>query len=355
VAGALGFFVVAFASATASAQAPASPPDTAAAQALFDDAKSLMKAGKYAQACPKLEESQRLDAGGGTLVALGLCYEAMGRTGSAWATWNDALSGARSEHRPDREAMAHEHIRALDGKMPRVRLVVSAPPAGLQVRRDGEVVGSAQWGTPVPIDPGTHAFDATAPGKLAWHEALAVAPGRKDYDVAIPELADTPPGVAPPPAPVPAPAPAPPSPPPPPSAVTSPPPPPLQAAPSPASPASGNSLRTASYVTGGVGVVALGVGAIFTGVAASKWSDAHAACQGTLQCHDPAAVAEGATAGHDADAATALWIVGGAGVAAGVVLFLLSTGHTDAPSSGALHVSPLVGAGTGGILLGGSL
>src|ERR1700679_2098040 len=37
--------------------------DPAAAQALFNDAKRLMSAGKYPDACPKLEESERLPPG----------------------------------------------------------------------------------------------------------------------------------------------------------------------------------------------------------------------------------------------------------------------------------------------------
>ncbi|MEO8874495.1 MAG: hypothetical protein ABI461_02820, partial [Polyangiaceae bacterium] len=49
--------------------------DTAAAQALFSDARKLMNDGKYADACPKLEESENLDPGMGTMYNLGDCYE----------------------------------------------------------------------------------------------------------------------------------------------------------------------------------------------------------------------------------------------------------------------------------------
>jgi serine/threonine-protein kinase len=345
---AAAFLLVAagLASGAPAARAQTSPADAAAAQALFDEAKALMKAGHFDQACPKLEESQRLDAGGGTLLVLGLCYESLGRTGSAWATWNDALSGARSEHRPDREKLAQEHIRALEEKMPRARVNVPTPPRGVEVRRDGELLGPAQWGTAVPIDPGTHAFDATAPGKVPWHESLVVAAERKVYEVNVPELQDA---AIPPPAPAPpapataAPAPSPPQPVPPP-------------APPPAPPASSsNPLRTAAFVSGGVAIAARGAGAILTGVASAKWSDAHAACQGTLQCHDPAAVSEGNTAGHDADAATVLWAVGGVGAAAAVLLFVVSAGHGDSAPATSLHVSPLFGGGVGGVAVGGSL
>ena len=40
------------------ANAQARPADAAAAQALFDEARALVKGGKAAEACPKFEESE---------------------------------------------------------------------------------------------------------------------------------------------------------------------------------------------------------------------------------------------------------------------------------------------------------
>src|SRR6516164_3682204 len=69
------------------AHAQASPQDQAVAQSLYDEAKTLMNAKNFVQACPKLEESQRLDPSPATEFHLADCYEQVGRTASAWAAF----------------------------------------------------------------------------------------------------------------------------------------------------------------------------------------------------------------------------------------------------------------------------
>ena len=58
----------------------AGPDERIAAEALFDEGKSLMIEGKLAVACEKLEQSQRIDPAVGTLLYLAECYEKSGRT-----------------------------------------------------------------------------------------------------------------------------------------------------------------------------------------------------------------------------------------------------------------------------------
>lgn len=91
--------------ASAHAQSSSSGEIVAAARALFDDGKRLMLEKRWDEACPKLAESQRLDPGGGTILALALCYEGTGKTATAWATFK-----LRHDQRRDR---------ALDDRMTR--------------------------------------------------------------------------------------------------------------------------------------------------------------------------------------------------------------------------------------------
>src|SRR5258708_37292521 len=71
--------------------------DPVAARTLFDEGRKLLADGKYDAACPKLEESQRLDPGMGTLVNLAECWEHIGRTALAWARFHKGTDPARTE------------------------------------------------------------------------------------------------------------------------------------------------------------------------------------------------------------------------------------------------------------------
>src|SRR5262249_13171001 len=88
------------------ALAQTSASDKAAAEALFDQGVRLMKQNSFADACPKLEESERIDPAVGTLLYLGECYERVGKTASAWATFREAASLASTSNQADRARVA---------------------------------------------------------------------------------------------------------------------------------------------------------------------------------------------------------------------------------------------------------
>ena len=121
--------------------------DKALATILFRDGRALMAAGRIPEACAKLEESQRLDPGGGTLLNLALCHEHEGRLARSWSEFIEAELVARGDGRGDREVEAASHVRALEPRLPRLTIVV--PPAaqveGLEIERDGRAacIGSA--------------------------------------------------------------------------------------------------------------------------------------------------------------------------------------------------------------------
>jgi hypothetical protein len=301
--------------------------DAATAQALFDEGKRLMTEGKHAEACPKLVESQRIDPGGGTLFAIALCHEAEGKTATAWAEFSAALAEARKDHRSDRETAAGEHIRALEPKLTRLRIVASSKVPGLTISRDNARLGEAQWGTPLPIDPGEHTVEATAPGKRTWRTTVNVQTEGATIDVPVPVLEDE--VIA---------------------AVPSP-----HAEPAPRTPPpndSGGTQRTWAVVAGGVGVLAAAVGLGFGLSASSKWSEAEEACPRN-RCTDPGKVKVGQDAGTAADVATVLVAIGGVGLATGLVLWLTAPATTD--SKRGVYLVPSATTHGAGFALGGTL
>jgi hypothetical protein len=321
---------VSLAASTAQAQTAARDPVTA--EALFLEGKRLMQGRDYAAACPKLAESQRLDPSGGTIFALGLCYEGAGKTATAWSAFNDALSEARQNRRADREAAASEHIRSLEQRLTRLRIDVPHPVAGLEVLRNGIAVGSVLWATAIPVDPGEYTFEAHAPGKLPWKWATHVDRPGEIVPVSVPDLANAPVAAPPPPVVVEVK----------PAAVVVPPPPPPKK----------------SYLGAEIGLGVAVAGAIVgTGLglaASSEWSSAKKA---TGQDRPNMA----STAGTEADVATGAFVVcGAAAVTAGVLFTLVLTSDLDTPRDAdrphaRLRIVPMIGPGTYGLSFGGSL
>jgi hypothetical protein len=172
------------------ARADGTETDKQIAQSLFDDGRTLLEAGKYAEACPKFAESQRLDPGGGTLLNLALCHEHEGKTATAWTEFREALSIAMRDDRKDRQELANLHIAALSPKLTRLTVVV---PEGIAAR-DPEVtldrsrLPSAAWNTAIPIDPGEHRISVAGTGLSRWETSVATLDAGRTYRVEVPAL-----------------------------------------------------------------------------------------------------------------------------------------------------------------------
>jgi len=310
------------------AHADPSPDDLVTATALYDEGVKLLAEKKYAEACPKLMESQRLDAGGGTLVAIALCHEGEGKLATAWADWSVALTQARAAGHARRMEAATEHITALLPRLPRLRIVVPEnAPAGLEVTRAGAAIGKAQWGTALPIDTGEYPIEALVAGRLAWRTTAVVRDEGATVDVILPTTLE---------------------------AFTTP---EVVVAPRAsfgggvvAPRASFGRRKVIALVTGGTGLVAIGVGSYFGLTARSKWSDAQSNdCHNTTVCN-AAGVQLAGDAKTDGSIGTVVFGAGVALVAAGAILWL------TAPSSGstALRAAPMVLGAGGGLVIGGA-
>lgn len=174
-----------FAASSASADVPSS--DKVAAEALFDEARALMKEGKNELACPKLAESQRLDPGIGTLLYLASCYEKTGRLATAWVTFREAGALAHNAGQAERERMAAARAAALDPLLPHLTIRPDVKDGEPEILRDGVPVAKALWGTAVPVDPGTHTVEARLAGHVARSISVSLGKG-ESADLPIPVL-----------------------------------------------------------------------------------------------------------------------------------------------------------------------
>jgi len=195
-------------------------------------------------------------------------------------------------------------------------------------------VEPALLGSAEPIDPGSYVIEASAKGKKTWSQTFTVAGGTAALVITVPELAvdvAPPPLVAPSPTPLPKDA----------APVAGP---PAPEPPAPEAPRGSSPLRVVALVTGGVGVVGLGVGTAFGFVAMSKQSSA--GCPKNVCPNEGAAQtirdAEGA-----GTISTVGFIAGGVLAATGVVLWLVAPNGART-SAASLRVAPSMAEGHAG-------
>lgn len=137
-----------------------------------------MDAGKYASACPKLEEVTRLIPDGiGAKLTLGECYENLGKLASAWSQCAIAASLAAHADQPDRLKEANACVDRLKPRLATLAIEVAQSLrsiADLTIVRDNLSIGAAQWGTAVPVDSGVHEIVVTAPGYRTWKKHVEI-------------------------------------------------------------------------------------------------------------------------------------------------------------------------------------
>jgi hypothetical protein len=297
------------------------------AEALFRDAKQLMGENRYDEACPKLVESQRLDPGGGTLLTLALCHEALGKTASAWAEFHESLAVATRDHRDDRRRVAMSHIRELSPKLS--HLTVEVPDSvrslpGLVVLEDGVELRAAAWGVSTPVDPGTHRVEVRASDKEPLLIEREVGRDGANETVVVTDLVDRPSPPASPAAPAAVPTKH-----------------KLRVAPLkrerprllPEPERDGN-WRTVGWVSLGVGAASVGVGSYFGVRAISKSRQADEACPSSA-CSNGDGVGLSQEAGRAADASTVSFVVGAVALAFAGYAFLAHPAPASRAAAGA--------------------
>jgi hypothetical protein len=295
--------------------------DRAAAESLFQDGRRLLELGQVASACTKFAESQRLAPALGSLLNLAACHEQEGKTASAWVEFSEAATLSERAGEQERAAYASERAKALAAELATVTVSVKGSDATRQVTLDGREVRPGTFGTAIPVDPGEHTVQATAPGRTPFVRAFTVARGRSATTIEVPELstkpAAHPPEVAP-------------------SAA-----PPALPSPSAASERRQRSLAP-WLVAGGVAAAGVGVGTVYGLKTFREKRTVDKLCPGPNRyCASPEGVSANERAHDAALVSTVAFSVSAAASAVLAYLFFSDSGEdTSSSVSVAAHVTP---------------
>jgi hypothetical protein len=297
-------------------------------------AAELLEQGKHAEALERIGRAEALYHAPIHLLIQAEALEGLGRLADATAAYErlavEPLPATAPEVFRNAQEKARAKLRDLIARVPSLHVRVSgATPAEVRATLDGKpfVIGpSAQR-----IDPGSRKLRVEARGRRAFERVLAL---EAKGGVTVVDVLLEPEGLKAAPAPPP-PAPLPPAP---------------GAAPErPEEPPSGGGSFVPAIVAFGVGAAGLIAGSITGAMSLGKVGELEEDCPGgrcsTAEHQD--LIDEAGLLGN---VSTALFIVGGAGVATGVVLLIVrpSLGEDDARPTA--RVTPWIGAGGAGLL-----
>jgi hypothetical protein len=291
--------------------------DPGRADALYREAVDLFKQGNVKGACAKLDESFNLDPKTQTLFSLAKCRQREGRVATAWVQFNELVK--RGEREGDATKLAEYKAKAaeVDRLVPRATLRLETHPEVTEVRLDGKPLPRSEWSAPIPIDPGEHVFHFAGTGKLETEKRINLRES-ETITVDIDPLRDAGAGTTDPQA--------------------------GGAAGGAASTKDGSS-PTLGYILGGVGIAAIGVGAITGIVAINEKSTADE----RFDRRDPTFKDSDDSASSMALVSTISFVVGLIGVGAGTYLILTHDSKKTASTTSRFQL----GAGTDRIVLGG--
>jgi hypothetical protein len=302
--------------------AHAGPDNRKKADALFKQGKQLLVDKKYEKACAAFEDSQRLDPAIGTLLNVGLCYEAWGKLAKAQRAYLEAekLAAIAGD---ERQAVARQRADLLTPRIPKLAFadLPAVLPADLVVTLDDVQIGLDAVRLGVATDPGVHAIAYSAGDHKREVIRVTVAERETKWvNLRLPEPTVRPPDTPPP-------------------VVTT-----------PTAPV-GRRRRILGLVGGGAGLVTMGVGGV---VALAARADYKAAfddhCDPSGVCDD-IGYRETSDARSRANLATVIFGAGAALVVTGVVLYL--TAPTAPPPERRVWIQPVEGGAT--LVVGGSL
>lgn len=156
------------------------------AELLFNQALVLMKSDHCQDAIPLFGKSQELDPAAATLVNLATCYDRVGKSASAYVTYQQASRAAILEGKPELQKRTEQAMATLAPTLTRLRVVPLGDASARTIRVNGALVRDLR--EPILLDPGENVIEAIAPGREAWHRTLSTPPAGALLVIEVPEL-----------------------------------------------------------------------------------------------------------------------------------------------------------------------
>lgn len=156
------------------------------ADRLFYEGNALTQAGKYAEACPKFEQSLKLDDGAfGTEFNLADCEEHLNRNASAYHHFERVVQYAKIAGKTQREQAARERMDKLKDKLGWILIKPAQGTTLSSLQIDGQSMAlSRKLDIPVDperlhaVDPGQHQVVAVSTSQRRLEQQVAVAAGQ---------------------------------------------------------------------------------------------------------------------------------------------------------------------------------
>lgn len=190
---------------TTPAFAQPSEADLRAARELFTDAEHDEDAGRWADAYDKMTRVGAVKMTAGVRYHLALCQEKLGKLATALDGFHEAQKQAQADGAGANDVLrlVGKQLEELEPRVPRLTVHVVPPMDDAVVQLDGAPLAKALIGVSIPLDPGAHTVEASAPNRAPAKATITM--GERDVTSIDLQLGEPhPPAAAPAPAPVPA-------------------------------------------------------------------------------------------------------------------------------------------------------
>lgn len=154
-----------------------SPQQLQYARDLFAEAQKHERDGNWQAALDSLNKIAGIKLTPGVQYHLALCKEKLGMLVEAFRDYQAAERDAQQQNVQDVLQAVKGPLAALREKVARLKVTVSSEVKDAKVTVDGAPLDAASFGTEIPVAPGDHRIEASAPGRAPFDGKVPAKPG----------------------------------------------------------------------------------------------------------------------------------------------------------------------------------